>query len=44
MKCKILCLALCLLMLIGMTLPAAAAQLDDANTLYTLGLFKGTGT
>lgn len=44
MKRKILCLALCLLMLIGMTLPAAAAQLDDANTLYTLGLFKGTGT
>lgn len=44
MKRKILCLTLCLLMLIGMTLPAAAAQLDDANTLYTLGLFKGTGT
>lgn len=44
MKRKLLSLVLALFLLFSMALPAAAAQLDDANTLYTLGLFKGTGT
>lgn len=43
MKRKLLSLVLALFLLCSMALPAAAAQLDDANTLYTLGLFKGTG-
>lgn len=44
MKRRMICLLLCLAALLSLTVPAAAAQTQDAKFLYDLGLFKGSGT